>query len=121
VLNHRVADPLILVVGEDGSEYDYIRSALEPYGYRVAAAPDIDAGLVAVRRDRPAAVLAGCGAAPAPTMRRLIGLCRLGTTTPIALVGPELARIARQEHVPCLPTHADPAMLRAAVERLLTQ
>jgi hypothetical protein len=119
VLPDRLVEPLVLVVGEEGTEYDRISAALTASGYRVAAAPDVDAGLLAVRRDKPAAVLAGGEGVIPSSVRRLIGLCRLGAGTPIALLGSELARVARQEHVPSIPSHPEPAALRATVDRLV--
>jgi DNA-binding response OmpR family regulator len=110
---------VVLVVGGEPDLAAPLRAALEATGHRVAAAGDARAGMAAVRRDRPAAVLVAPGAEDIAGARLVIGVCRLGSGTPVALVGPELGWLAQRERVPFLAAPLDPERLRAAVDHLL--
>lgn len=109
--------PAVLVVDGQGSLTPHIRAVLEPAGYRVASVPTVLDGVTAVRRDRPAVVLASGDASSADT-RLLIGLCRLGNQTPVVLVGREQAWLAKSERVPILTTPVEPAQLLSIVADL---
>jgi hypothetical protein len=106
---------LVLVVGDDLRAVAEVRAILEPVGYRIDAVADPLAAMLAVRRDRPAAVFVGAGVEALAWVRPLIGICRLGARTPIMLIGDGLSSVARSERVPYLALPLDPAQLRAAV------
>ena len=108
----------ILLVGERAAidaTTAALRHALGPLADPVWTTADLDAAMLAVRRERPAAVLIVGANLPLQVVRTLIGLCRLGRSTPVALVGPGLAWVARRERIPWLALPLDPAQLRAVL------
>ena len=106
----------ILLVGDravlDGTTAR-LRATCGPIADLIQTTDDLDTAMLAVRRERPAAVLIVGAALPLQDVRTLIGLCRLGRTTPVALIGPGLAWVARRERIPWLALPLDPAQLRA--------
>jgi hypothetical protein len=106
----------ILLVGERAvvdATAAQVRHALAPTADLLRTTDDLAAAMLAVRRERPAAVLIVGAALPLQDVRTLIGLCRLGRTTPVSLIGPGLAWVARRERIPWLALPLNPAQLRA--------
>jgi hypothetical protein len=92
-----------------------VRHALAPAANSVRTTDDLATAMLAVRRERPTAVLIIGADLPLQDVRALIGLCHLGRTTPVALIGPGLAWVARRERIPWLALPLDPAQIRAVL------